>query len=60
MRTHHVYSAKKCDETFELICPKQLQYTQLVNVADGTCGTKSVHKIDRYSIENHKYRELII
>ena len=47
---------KKCDETFEhifqcpeeLICPKELHDTQLVNVADGTYWTKSLHKIGTY------------
>ena len=49
---------QKCDETFEhifqcskgLIFPEELQDTQLVNVADGTYGTKLLHKIGRYLI----------
>ena len=58
-----------CVETFEhilqyseeLICPKEItRLTQMVNVADGTYGTKSLHKIGRYLIKYNKYSELII
>ena len=57
--------SKKCDETFEhtlqspegLICPKELQNTKLVNVAD---GSKSLHKIGRYLIKFNKFRKLVI
>ena len=59
---------QKCDETFKhifqcpegLICPKELQDTQLVKVTDGIFGTKSLHKIGKYLTKYDKYRELII
>ena len=43
-----------------LICTKELQNIKLVNVADGTYGTKSSHKVGRYLIKYNKYMELII
>ena len=48
----------QCPEGF--ICPKLSQNTQLVNVADGTYGTKSLHKNGRYLIKYNKYRDPII
>ena len=55
-REHTMSIFQKSDETFEhifqcpegIICPEDLQNIQLINVADGTHGTKSSHKIGRY------------